>query len=310
MTTKREQFANNARTALNGSLTDVATSVVVDSATDFPTEGNFRILIDSEIILVTSVSGSTFTVTRAMEGTTGLAHDDGSLVTQLVTDESLRQVIADDLLYANQKPLYHSITDDTGAVINAAGVTWLNQGSSTVIDKHDTLYFEWPADSGTNQGRGIVEAVPSGGTPYTCTIGFRAFLVNDAAGTDGFPQINLGFRDSGTGRLIMLAFHFREGANGFEILEMTNETTFSVARLSRFNTTSAADMWMRISDDGTDHRFKVSIDGVNWVTLLTRGRTAWTATPDQFYFGNDPEGTGLAGSKCTLFHYSVAEAAL
>lgn len=310
MTTKREQFANNARDSLNGSLTNVATSVVVNSATEFPTEGNFRILVDSEIMLVTSVSGSTFTATRGVEGTTGVAHTDGALVTQLVTDEGLRQVIADDLLYANQKPLYHSITDDTGAVIASGDLTWLNQGSATAIDKHDTLYFQWPSDAGANQSRGIVEAVPSGGTPYTCTVGFRAFLANDTAGTDGFPQINLGFRDSGTSRIIMLGFHFREGANGFAVYEMTNETTLSTIRLPRFNTTAAADMWMRVVDDGTNHEFKVSTDGVNWANLLIRGRTLWTATPDQFYFGHDPAGVTTAGSKCTLFHYSVAEAAL
>ena len=310
MTTKREQFANNARDSLNGSLTNVATSVVVNSVTEFPTEGNFRILIDSELMLVTSVSGSTFTVTRGVEGTTGVTHTDGALVTQLITDDGLRQVIADDLLYANQKPLYHSITDDTGAVINAAGITWLNQGSATVIDKHDTLYFAWPADAGANQGRGFVEAVPSGGTPYTCTIGFRPFLVNDSAGTDGFPQINLGFRDSGTNRIVMLGFHFRDGANGFEALQMTSETSYSSSPFTRITTTAAADMWMRIVDTGTNHEFKVSTDGVNWVTLLTQSRTAWTATPNQFYFGNDPVGTSTAGAKCTLFHYSVAEAAL
>jgi hypothetical protein len=309
MTTKREQFANNARNTLNGSLTNVATSVILDSVADFPTDGNFRILIDSEIMLVTSISGSTFTVVRGQEGTTGVTHDDGALVTQLITNEGIRQVIADDLLYANNKPLYHSLTNASGAALTASSFTWLNQGTATATDLHDTIYYTWPGDAGANQGRGHLLAVP-GSTPYTVTIGFRSFLVNNDVGTDGFPQINLGIRDSSSGRIVMLAYHHRDGSNGFEVVQMTNNTTFSSTVFTRVTTTCAADMWMRIVDTGTNHEFKVSNDGVNWVTLLTQGRTAWTATPDQFYFGNDPAGTSTAGSSCALFHYSVANSAL
>lgn len=306
--TKREQFANNARTNLAASLTDVATTLSVDVASLFPSDGNFRILIDSEIILVTSVSGTTFTIERGKEGTTGVAHDDGSLVTQLITDESIRQVIADDLLYANSKPLYHSITDENGDVLTASSFTWVNQGGATITDIQDTLYFTWPADAGANQSRGIIHTSPA--TPYTATIGFRPLLRNNDVGNDGFPQIQLGFRDSGTSRLVLLNFHFRDGSNGFNVVQMTSETVFSSEAFGRFTSTAAADMWLRVVDNGTNHLFKVSIDGQNWVTLLTQSRTAWTATPNQIYFGNDPAATGIAGSECALFHYSIANVEL
>lgn len=80
-----EQFANNAATTLNGTITAAATSLVVTSAATFPTTGNFRILIDSELMLVTAVSGTTFTVVRALEGTGAVGHNSGVPVTSILT---------------------------------------------------------------------------------------------------------------------------------------------------------------------------------------------------------------------------------
>ena len=60
-----EQFANNAQSTLTAAITAGATSLTVQSAAAFPSSPQFRILIDSEILLVTAVSGNTFTVTRA-----------------------------------------------------------------------------------------------------------------------------------------------------------------------------------------------------------------------------------------------------
>ena len=63
-----EQFKNLASTTLSGDIDNATTSVGVASAMGF-TGGNFRILVDSEIMLVTGVSGTTFTVVRHQEGT-------------------------------------------------------------------------------------------------------------------------------------------------------------------------------------------------------------------------------------------------
>ena len=62
-----ELFKNLASTTLDGEHDDTTTSIAVASAMGF-TGGDFRILIDSEIMKVTSVSGNTFTVSRE-EGT-------------------------------------------------------------------------------------------------------------------------------------------------------------------------------------------------------------------------------------------------
>lgn len=80
-----EVFANNASTTLNGAINNSVTSLVVTSASQFPSSGNFRIIIDSEIMIVTAVSGTTFTVTRNAESTVAASHSNGATVTCILT---------------------------------------------------------------------------------------------------------------------------------------------------------------------------------------------------------------------------------
>ena len=61
------------------------------SAVGFPTGGNFRIIVDSEIMLVTDVQGKTFTVTRAQEGTSAASHDADAAVFHVLTAGALAQ---------------------------------------------------------------------------------------------------------------------------------------------------------------------------------------------------------------------------
>src|ERR1017187_860807 len=94
-----ELFANNAASVLVGGISSSATSLTVASATAFPATGNFRILVDAgvnlEYMLVTGVAGAVFTVTRGIEGTTGVAHLTGATVVQVLTNGGLAQTIAD-----------------------------------------------------------------------------------------------------------------------------------------------------------------------------------------------------------------------
>lgn len=87
-----ETFANNATGTLNGSITNVATSLVLNAGQGaaFPATGNFRILIDSEIIIVGARSGDTLSsLTRGQEGTAGAAHNNGATVTHILTKGAL-----------------------------------------------------------------------------------------------------------------------------------------------------------------------------------------------------------------------------
>jgi hypothetical protein len=83
-----ENFANGYTTVLQGAITAGATSLVVASASGAPSVP-FKLSIDAEIVKVTAVAGTTYTVTRAQEGTTAAAHADGATVENLITAEPL-----------------------------------------------------------------------------------------------------------------------------------------------------------------------------------------------------------------------------
>lgn len=93
-----ERFANNAKSELNGAVTSGASIVTVANASTFPSSGNFRILVELEIMLVIAVSGPAFTVTRAYEAIGGLqvaaAHPSGAAVQLLITAGSLQTLFA------------------------------------------------------------------------------------------------------------------------------------------------------------------------------------------------------------------------
>ncbi len=88
--------SNNFDTTLNGGITNVATTMTLTSVTGFPTIGagvtaNLTIEDGSSREIVTATSRSSFviTMTRASEGTTGLAFSTGATVSLRTTADSL-----------------------------------------------------------------------------------------------------------------------------------------------------------------------------------------------------------------------------
>lgn len=95
-----EQFANFSQSSLAAPITALQTSISIAtpaSGQTFPTQGNFRITVQSfdvttqiptsapEIMLVTAVAGNVFTVQRGAESTNAIAFASGAQVTHGVT---------------------------------------------------------------------------------------------------------------------------------------------------------------------------------------------------------------------------------
>lgn len=89
----QERFSNNPATTLQGDITNSATSITVNSSATFPATGAFHALIDGEIITVTAISGTTWTITRGAEGSTAATHNDGAVIRLIVTAASLRSLM-------------------------------------------------------------------------------------------------------------------------------------------------------------------------------------------------------------------------
>jgi hypothetical protein len=86
-----EQFANNASTTLNGAINNSTTTVVVTNGAVFSQVGTFRVIVDSEIMLVSAISGNTLTVARGQEGTSAVSHLTAATITQILTAAGLAQ---------------------------------------------------------------------------------------------------------------------------------------------------------------------------------------------------------------------------
>ena len=90
MTTER--FSTQASTALATLVGAGDLTISVQSTTHFPTSPEFRIRIGQELMLVTGVSGTTWTVTRGIEGTTSASHAPGSTVVAVLTGGALDEM--------------------------------------------------------------------------------------------------------------------------------------------------------------------------------------------------------------------------
>jgi hypothetical protein len=167
-----ERFANGAQTLLMSALSAVSGSgqtVSVTSAAGFPGTGNFRIRIDDELMLVTAVSGTTWTVDRPIESTAVSAHSAGAPVVQVLT----------------------------AAAMNALAPVSADQSANTVLAGP-------PAGGATAPAfRALVTAdLPDGGvTDAKLRAGAAASVIGRSAGTAGAPADVAAALGSGAGLL-------------------------------------------------------------------------------------------------------------
>ena len=134
-------FANNANTTLNGGITAVATSMVVTSATGFPSPTGaqyfYCTLADAatqttiEIVKVTAVSGTTFTIVRGQDGTTGTIFASGAVVSLRLVRASLNDFpkLDEDNIFTGNISTNNLLNGYT-AVTSAAGTTTLTTAST------------------------------------------------------------------------------------------------------------------------------------------------------------------------------------
>lgn len=316
-----EQFANDASTSTTSAMAADSTSVTVADPSDFPSAGNFRIRVNDEIMLVTARSGSTFTVTRAQEGTTAAVHGSGSSCRHTLTRGSLLQLLADMNLrgaFASRPAAgvagrkYHCT--DTPFWYYDDGSTWRKYFGSYPIVTPDDSGYTWDNQSNTVRDvskdmvtlslplttlTGIsVRYVAAPSTPYTIT---AAFLVNQCP--LALIQTWLGFRAS-DGKMAGILAEHTSGLATINTWKMTSSTVFSAAYQGP-NAISPVGglLFFRIEDDATNFKFYISSDGVNFSLYDSRTRTDFL-TPAQVFFAWGSTHAGTRSSSVSLIHWA------
>ena len=326
-----ELFQNLASTTLSGSIDNVITSIGVASAMGFTT-GNFRILVDSEIMLVTGVSGTTFTVVRAQEGTSVTAHNSGATVAHVLTAGALDAHDQNDLagydLYAN-KPAAGTpgriflpsdglfIERDNGSTWEKFGPiwpmippqsanfpTWVNQGTSTCIDNKGAVYLQ-AANSSNEQIRARLQAYPT--PPFTVDM---AFVVHVFPYSSPSMTAGLCIRDSVSGK-----FQCYGLGNTDLHIRGYNYSSATAASGGVTGWPGSGDnhqleqnlIWVRYYDNGSNRVISISADGVTWQQMVSNSVTDYL-TPNQIgffanglagYYSSFPVDTGI-----TVLHWS------
>lgn len=315
-----EQFANNATTTLSGGIDNVQTSLTVVDETPFSPDENYRIKIDSELLLVTGGAGTpNWTVTRGIEGTTAASHANGATVSQVLTAGALQQFRADNVqsdtvanLPANtQEGVTYWPTNgvlfyrDTGSVWQTFGpvyrfvppvngdFTWLNQGASTVSEVNGGIHLSVPGNNGGTSARYM--AMPA--TPYTLTVALTPCM-------NRFNYCGCGIfiRDSSTGTLTTI--QYGQTPNELGIFNLTNPTTYSSTVVQANTPISGPLVWLRIFDDGTDIAVSNSFDGFNFAHFHTFDRDGFVTNPDNvgFHVGNE---TNQGNVGATLLSWEI-----
>ncbi len=180
---------------------------------------------------------------------------------------------------------------------NPASFVWVNQGSGTLSTTGGGLNISAAGASGTNVRAQV--ATPGGGS-WNCNMNVA---VQSATGN---PRAGVLMRESGTGKLLSLA----GGGGGTTAIlfdRWASDTSFTGTQGSYTVTLPVFSngFWVRTTYDGTNAKFLMSPDGVNYVEVYTELKTAsFTVAPDQCGIFFDSEGTGQPPQSVTLLSYS------
>jgi len=277
-----ELYTTLGESTLASSYTAGGTSIVVASAASFPTAGTFRVRVDDEIFRVTAVSGATFTVVGATEGTTAANHNSAADITEVLTAAALDGIRSDisqsGLVSAipgatKAGNLYFptdgiAISRDTGAAQQrwgpifpqttslASSFSWSNQGPATVSASSGSEFLWSP--SGGVELRTRYVAAPA--TPYTLTAWITPML--NHVGNSCF----IGFHNISTGGTITFGY---SNDNPVKVASIKFSSPNNYAGEYFRNQGIVGLICLRLTDDGTLKKGLISVDGVNFVELMS-----------------------------------------
>jgi len=276
-----EFFVNDPGTTLNGTINNSVTSLVVASSSGYPSSGNFRIRIDSELMLVTAVSGTTWTVTRGIESTSAASHTNGATINHVVSAGGLTQVVTDTHQtggYSSRPsaPANGNEYFSTNSVFNSVytGGSWKNfgpsypytttplassftvNGAGSLVDSNGCLIL----NGSNNAFTAAMATAPA--TPYTFEAGVHFLISGSGAAygistSDGTKYKHFFFNLTG------VFIQYNTALNTFSSLPFQQSTCPIVAPFTFF----------KLVNNGTTRTYHIG-DGTDYVQVYSESNTA------------------------------------
>jgi hypothetical protein len=281
---RRETLENTTSTTVSGSVTSGATSLTVVDGSGFPPTGDFRLRVDSEIMLCTARSGNVLTVIRGIEGTIAATHS-GSAVYLVLSQGSLQAYLRDNLPYHDTRQPAMRLLDANGNTLGPSDFTLIDPWGTAAVRQVGSGLTVFKLGNGQHLDCSWLTRPLPTNRPYSITACVGGFGYDATRGT--YPS--LGIRDSIAD--LALTISLRPQGAALDLLKWTGTSTTSCAVTGDFAYTgwqtisSLPKLWMRITDDGTNLYFAVSENGIYWSTIGTEPRTYNGMTPNQLVFG-------------------------
>lgn len=306
---RQERHVNNTFSTLDvgGPLGSGVTVFDVADGSGFPSEGDFRVLVENELMLVTARSGATLTAVRGIEDTIAAEHPDGSTVRVIVTEGALEKHMSDfNALYIpNGTPPFRLFKAD-GSPATRTDFAWFNQGSASAEDLADgSILLTTPGGAGNNAcGKYVAPPTP----PYTLTAAFSMLWLHSGS---SYPQCGIMLEESGTGRLIGFTIHHGRAnafVPGIEVAKYNSYTSFNSDYFGAYGLGVLSEaVWLRIADDSVNLTFSMSIDGVKWRQLHQVSRIDWLVSgANRISFAHDRASNNVGDHLTYLKHWSFA----
>lgn len=331
-----EQFANNASSTLSSSIGSGDATLTVVSGTPFSSTGNFRIVVDSEIMLVTARASNTLSITRAQEGTIAASHSSGVTVTQIVTAGAISQLKIDTTngaistgAYSNRPsagtsgriyfpndpgpvPFFDNGTAWQPIVTNVlstqvpAAVNWsLFSGTSTLVNSFGTLLVTpstadelWQYTGTLNTSFTVVTALSQLWKPgVSDNPGFGVFVRNS-----GVTSSNVGY--------VRCAVYNATGVITTQVQEFTGSGTPGSASTVLFTGNAAAfdvsTYWYKTNWNNSTSTvtFSISNNGIDYYQLYSG--TPFQSSPGPMQFGLIPMGSSASENLCRLLSMATS----
>ena len=268
MAVRREQLVDAAVTTLSAAITTTtATTLTVASTAALPATGDFRLLVDSEVMLCTGCSGTTLTVARGVEGTTAATHASAAPVLVVLTAGSLQTFLADNCSWAAVQPPLR-IVNSSGTALVVSDFTKVDSHSDTTVTQTGGALTIAKTGGSSYEGVYLTRPMPSATNGVVTLVACVDAATYINYGTGGL--VGIGFRDSTHGQAELVLWSSAGPSITVRAPATADSTTPAKLALTTISPTDR--LWLKAvrctSENGeTGCGFYISNNGVDWIPV-------------------------------------------